>query len=180
MKDKQKILKIGMVVLIVAIIIGMWLVKNPISENQEPSGSTEKLEGADFSLVVTEAVDFKALAEYGLPIIVDYGSDSCIPCKEMAPVLEAMNKEYEGKAFIKFADVWKYYEAASNVPVMMIPTQVFFNADGTPFVPSPELKKEIEFGMYYDEETKEHTFTTHVGGLTQEQFRMILDEMGVE
>ena len=67
------------------------MIKNPIGEKQKPNESTEKVEGADFSLVVTEAVDFKELAKYELPIIVDYGSDSCIPCKEMAPVLEAMN-----------------------------------------------------------------------------------------
>ena len=61
----------------------------------------------------------------------------------MAPVLKNLNAEMHGKAFIKFDDVWKYYEAAANVPVQVIPTQVFFNADGTPFVPSDELAKEI-------------------------------------
>lgn len=131
MKDKQKLIRMLVSVAILIVILGMWFVKNPIEDNHSNDESSEILEGGDFSLNITKAVDFKKLAEYGLPIIVDYGSDSCIPCKQMAPILEKMNMEFEGKAFIKFADVWKYYEATGEVPVQVIPTQVFFYADYT-------------------------------------------------
>lgn len=113
-------------------------------------------------------------------MIVDYGADSCIPCKEMAPVLEKANEAYRGKAFIKFINVWDYPDAANNVPIQVIPTQVLVNADGTPFVPSEGLASQIEFLMYSHRETGEHVFTVHQGGLTEEQMRMILKEMGVE
>lgn len=135
--------------------------------------------GADFSLAATEAIDFETMSSYGLPMIIDYGSDSCIPCKQMAPVLETMNREMENKAFIKFVDVWKYMEAANNVPVQVIPTQVLVNADGTPFVPSDELAGQIEFVQYTTRDTGEHVFTVHQGGMTEEQMRLILAEMGV-
>ncbi len=101
--------------------------------------------GADFSLATTGAIDFETMSSYGLPMIIDYGSDSCIPCKQMAPVLETMNKEMENVAFIKFVDVWKFTEVANSVPVQVIPTQVIVNADVTPFVPSDELAGQIEF-----------------------------------
>ena len=91
-----------------------------------------------------------------------------------------MNEEFWGKAFIKFADVWKYQDSAGNVPIQLIPTQVLFHADGTPFVPSDELQQEMEFIMYSDRESGEHIFTVHQGGLSEEQFRKILSEMGVE
>ncbi len=187
--DKKKSLwvKILVPVLIVAVIGGIWFFKSISEKNiQEPSfsqGSSDlpdNLKDADFSLNVTKEIDFKALSEYGLPIIADYGADSCIPCKQMAPVLKTLNAEMQGKAFIKFVDVWKYYEAAANVPVQVIPTQVFFNADGTPFVPSDKLAKEIQFDMYSDKSTGKHTFTVHQGGLTEAQMRAILKEMGVE
>lgn len=90
-----------------------------------------------------------------------------------------MNKEMENVAFIKFVDVWKYTEAANNVPVQVIPTQVIVNADGTPFVPSDELAAQIEFVQYMSKDTGEHVFTVHQGGLTEEQMRTILAEMGV-
>ena len=190
MKEKKKlILKIIVPLMIVAVVVGMWVIKNSsekedIVDNQKRDEQMqdipEELQSADFSLNATEQIDFASLSEYGLPIIADYGSDSCIPCKEMAPVLEAMNKEFAGKAFIKFTDVWKYQDAADNVPVQVIPTQVLFTADGTPFVPSDELQQEIEFVMYSDRESGEHIFTVHQGGLTEEQFCKILKEMGVE
>lgn len=184
MKNKLWV-KILVPVWIVAVIGGIWILKNttesPTSNpttSQNSTGLPEHPETADFSLRETKAVDFEALSEYGLPIIVDYGADSCIPCKEMAPVLEKANKEFQGKAFIKFINVWDFPDAANNVPVQVIPTQVLFNADGTPFVPSDALAKEIQFDMYKN--TGEHIFTVHQGGLTEEQMWAILKEMGVE
>ena len=84
----------------------------------------------------------------------------------------------QGKAFIKFVDVWKYPDAAGNVPVQVIPTQILVNADGSPFVPSEELAAQIEFIMYSSKDTGEHVFTVHQGGITEDQMRMILKEMG--
>ncbi len=52
-----------------------------------------------------EAIDLDALKTYGLPIIIDFGSDSCIPCQQMAPVLKTMNAAMRGKAIVKFVDV---------------------------------------------------------------------------
>lgn len=185
--DNKKLLKILIPILIVIIIVGMWLVKNRPQKEENVSNQDEQvnelpdeLQDADFSLNVSEAIDFVKLSEYGLPIIADYGSDDCIPCKAMAPVLETMNEEFEGKVFIKFADVWAYPNTANNVPIQLIPTQVLFEADGTPFVPSEEIEQEIEFVMYTDRETGEHIFTVHQGALTESEFRKILKEMGVE
>ena len=47
------------------------------------------------------------------------------------------------------------------------------------FVPSDELAGQIEFVQYMSKDTGEHVFTVHQGGLTEEQMRMILAEMGV-
>lgn len=148
--------------------------------NKSESQDTIIIDGADFSLNVSTAVDYDALFECKVPVIVDYGSDSCIPCQQMAPVLETLNKEMACKAFIKFVDVWKYTDAANDVPIQVIPAQILFNTDGTPFVPSDELAMEIEFMMYSDRETNEYIFTTHQGGITEKQMRKILKEMGVK
>ncbi len=189
MQKKSLLIKILVPVLIVAIIGVMWLIKNrndsevefTNTQNEQINADIpEHLKNADFSLNETSEIDFGTLSEYGLPIIADYGADSCIPCKQMAPVLKKLNTEMNGKAFIKFVDVWQYGEAATNVPVQVIPTQVIFNADGSPFVPSEALAKEIQFDMYSHRDTKEHIFTVHQGGLTEEQMRKILKEMGVE
>jgi len=162
----------------------VWIIKNGIpvrnaaeTKALEPSATAADTttENTSFTLEA-EAIDLAVLFSYKLPIIIDFGSDSCIPCQEMAPVLKSANADYRGRAIIKFVDVWKYTDAASSFPVQVIPTQVFFNADATPYVPSEDLG--IEFGFYSTKDTQKLVFTTHQGGLTEEQLRAILADMG--
>lgn len=182
--NKKLLTKIIVPVLIVIVIGAIWIIKNSTDKTdfteQNTVELTENLENADFSLEATTEIDFTVFTEYGLPVIVDYGSDSCIPCKQMAPALKTLNEEMAGKAFIKFVDVWKYTDAANNVPIQVIPTQILFNADGTPFIPSENLAAKIQFSLYNDKTNGNHVFTTHQGGLTEEEMRAILEEMGVE
>jgi thioredoxin 1 len=128
-------------------------------------------------LHVTSPLDLAALRSSGLPVIIDYGADSCIPCKEMAPVLEELNRDLAGKAIILFVDVWKYRNLAAGVPIQVIPTQVFFDAQGKPFTPPEDLA--IQFNSYSMRDTNEHVFTTHEGGLDKSQLLAILTAMGM-
>jgi thioredoxin 1 len=66
----------------------------------------------------------------GLPRLVDLGADSCIPCKMMAPILDDLKKEYSGKMEVVFIDVWKKREEAGRYGIQLIPTQIFYGADG--------------------------------------------------
>lgn len=169
--NKSKLLKIVILVGIVLVVAGIWIFKNADSETLVTPNNDE-----DFVLEAT-SINLDALKGYGIPIIIDFGSDSCIPCKEMAPVLQTMNAEMQGKAIVKFVDVWKYSEAANDFPIQVIPTQVFINADGTPYMPGEDI--EIRFDMYSYKDTGEHAFTVHQGQLTEEQMRAILADMGV-
>lgn len=180
---KSLILKILIPVLMAGAVGTLWVIKNNSESTQiidvTDVSVTDNLKDADFSLRSETAIDYAALAEYGLPVIVDYGADTCIPCKAMAPVLEKANQTFVGKAFIKFINVWDYPEAAKDVPVQTIPTQIIFNADGSPFIPSDELAEKMEFITYTHRETGEHMFTVHQGGVTEEEMWAILAEMGV-
>jgi thioredoxin 1 len=69
-------------------------------------------------------------ASAGLPRLVDLGADTCIPCKMMAPIIEDMKKEYAGKMEVVFIDVWKKREEAGRYGIQLIPTQIFYGADG--------------------------------------------------
>jgi thioredoxin 1 len=176
MKNKKLIIRIIVPVLILAALTVIWVVKTHPTPTAIDNNLVTAENKEDF-LLETTSVDLKTLTAYGLPIIIDFGSDSCIPCKEMAPVLKTMNAEMQGKAIIKFVDVWKHAEAADGFPIQVIPTQVFIKADGTPYVPSDGI--DVEFTMYTHKETGEHAFTVHQGGLTEDQMRAILTEMGV-
>ncbi len=186
----KKILKVVIPVVMVVIIGGIWIWQSAPQQatvqaevvSQDASASTAQEQTQEilpeFALNET-SIDLEQLKEYELPIIIDFGADSCIPCKEMAPVLEELNAEMQEKAIIKFVDVWKNPEGATDFPVQVIPTQVLYNADGTPYVPSEDVAAGIAFTMYANKDTEEHMFTVHQGGLTEEQMRIILEDMGV-
>ena len=184
--DAKKIVRIVIPALIVLVVAGIWFAKNADTVMNDPAERKSNLsdkskvdDDPNFALEV-ESIDLKTLTAYGLPLIVDFGSDACIPYQEMAPFLRTMNSATRGKAIIKFVDVWKHTTAANDFPVQVIPTRVIINADGTPYVPSDSMKESgIEFTMYSSKDTNEHVFTTHQGGLTEAQMRRILTDMGV-
>lgn len=64
------------------------------------------------------------------PRLVDLGASKCIPCKQMAPILEQLRIEYAGKFEVEFIDVWKTPDAANPYRIRVIPTQIFYGADG--------------------------------------------------
>ena len=64
------------------------------------------------------------------PRLLDLGATTCIPCKKMAPVLEELKTEYEGRLDVEFVDVWKMPGVANQYGVESIPTQIFFDASG--------------------------------------------------
>ena len=75
-------------------------------------------------------IDFNTLPVKGMVTMIDLGAKKCIPCKMMAPILEKMDKKYEGRAAIVFIDVWEHREQAGRFGIRAIPTQIFYDADG--------------------------------------------------
>jgi thioredoxin 1 len=65
-----------------------------------------------------------------LPKLRDLGAGKCIPCKAMAPILEELKKEYAGRMDVEFIDVWQNPDAGKAFNVEMIPTQIFYDAEG--------------------------------------------------
>ncbi|SFM99859.1 thioredoxin family protein [Thermodesulforhabdus norvegica] len=66
----------------------------------------------------------------GMVTLVDLGAHKCIPCKMMAPILDELRKEYDGRAAVLFIDVWENREAARRFGIRAIPTQIFYDKEG--------------------------------------------------
>jgi len=74
--------------------------------------------------------DFKQALASGKPILVDFGANSCVPCRQMRPILREIDKEYTGRARTLVIDVYKYQNLAREYKVQLIPTLVFFDSKG--------------------------------------------------
>ena len=171
-------------VAILVVIAGLWGVKGLVEPgaDAEPAGEDTAVAASSSELwdLSAKSVDMGAIAEADVPAIVDFGSDSGVPCKQMAPVLKRSNEEMRGRAIVKFVDVWKHPDAAAGFPVQVIPTQVLMMPGGKPYEPSERLaaKYGLQFSQYADD-SGNLAFTTHQGALTQEQMDAILSDMGV-
>ena len=73
---------------------------------------------------------FQELLASGKPLVIDFWATWCGPCKRLAPTIEELATEYEGKANIGKCDVEEDDELAMQFQVSSIPTIVFFNAQG--------------------------------------------------
>jgi thioredoxin 1 len=65
-----------------------------------------------------------------IPRLVDLGAGKCVPCRMMAPILEELRSEYAGQFEVIFYDIWKDPRPGEQHGVRVIPTQIFFDAEG--------------------------------------------------
>ena len=61
-----------------------------------------------------------------LPVLVDFSAVWCGPCKQLAPTLEALAKEYSGKFKIAKVDVDKNNQVTQRYKIMNLPTLMVF------------------------------------------------------
>lgn len=66
------------------------------------------------------------------PAIIDFYADWCGPCKMVAPVLEELAKEYEGKITIYKVDTEAEQELSAVFGIRSIPTFLFIPTKGQP------------------------------------------------
>ncbi len=74
--------------------------------------------------------DFSKALKSGKPVVVDFGSNSCIPCRQMRPILKEIKNEHFEKAEVLVIDVYKYNMLAREYKIRMIPTLAFFDSNG--------------------------------------------------
>jgi len=77
-----------------------------------------------------------------IPAIIDFYADWCGPCKMVAPVLEELSKEYEGKINIYKIDTEVEQELASVFGIRSIPSLLFIPADEKPQMAQGALPKD--------------------------------------
>lgn len=77
-----------------------------------------------------------------LPCIIDFYADWCQPCKMIAPVLEELAEEYDGKVNIYKVDTESEQELAGAFGIQSIPSLLFVPTDGKPQMAAGALPKD--------------------------------------
>ena len=101
---------------------------------------------------ITDETFQAEVIESDVPVLVDFWADWCAPCKIIAPIVEDLASEYDGK--IKFAklDVDSNPKAAQEYGVRGIPTLLIFRG-GSPVdqvvgaVPKATLKNRLDLAL---------------------------------
>lgn len=77
-----------------------------------------------------------------LPCLIDFYADWCGPCKMVAPILEELSKEYDGKINIYKVNTEEEQELASAFGIRSIPSLLFCPKDGKPQMVMGALPKQ--------------------------------------
>ncbi len=70
--------------------------------------------------------EFKEVINSDTLVIVDFYAEWCMPCRYLSPVLEKLEKEYDGRARFYKLDVDEEQEVAVELGIASIPTVLFF------------------------------------------------------
>ena len=105
-----RITKIIIIIILIFSVIGIWGYKTYVVK-KAPNQPTKDI-------------------VKGKPTLVDLGSSTCIPCREMVPVLAEVKKTYDGKVVVKFIDINENPEETNKYEIKVIPPQIFLDRDG--------------------------------------------------
>ena len=77
---------------------------------------------------ITDATFEEEVLNADTPVLVDFWADWCAPCKIIAPIVEELAEEYDGKVKFGKVDVDSNPKVATNYGIRGIPTLLIFKA----------------------------------------------------
>ena len=77
------------------------------------------------ALQITDA-NFEELVNSGKPMVLDFWAEWCGPCRMIAPIIDELATEYEGRVTIGKMDVDNNNDVVAQFGIRYIPTVLFF------------------------------------------------------
>lgn len=110
------------------------------AENGEPEYLT-------YDTFIEKVWDFETnpqewIYEGDVPCVIDFYADWCRPCRMVAPIMDDLAKEYDGKVKVYKIDVDKEKRLASVFQVRSIPAVLFSPMNGKPMMQAGALPKD--------------------------------------
>ena len=103
-------------------------------------------------LAVTDSNFEQMVLQAETPVLVDFWAPWCRPCLMIAPVLDELAREYDGRLSIMRMDVDQNPKTPTKYGIMSIPTLLIFK-EGNPvshvvgFRPKAELKRNLDAAL---------------------------------
>lgn len=121
---------------------------NNSTKKKEAQKYVTELTTSDFLAKVYNYYEYpnKWKFEGDLPVIIDFYANWCGPCKKLAPLLDELGREYDGKIRIYKVDVDKETDLAGAFGIESVPTLLF--------VPMGRHPERVE-GFLYKKQLKE-------------------------
>lgn len=185
----KKIISIILILVVVGILFGLYTYKNlnksstdtnkVSSEAQNSSeGSSPNKDGdaSGKSIETNKPINYDAIFKEGKPLILVFGSEDCVACRNLKPVLQKLSDKHDGEIYIKYVDIVKNPDSYDNYTFQYIPSLIFYKNDGTPYIPSKEYVDEYNFEMPKDD-SNNVKYTLHQGALPKEILEDIIQEL---
>ena len=86
----------------------------------------------------------KELIETGQPVVIDFWAEWCGPCRRVAPIIEELAGEYEGKVLIGKCDIEDAVDTANDFDICTIPTIVYIRDGEVGSASKADIKARIE------------------------------------
>jgi thioredoxin len=120
---------------------------NPGTVKHDDSQDEMKPEYLTYDTFIEKVWNFEAnpqewVYEGDVPCVIDFYADWCKPCRMVAPIMDDLAKEYNGKVKIYKIDVDKEKRLASVFQVRSIPSVLFSPMEGRPMMQAGALPKD--------------------------------------
>lgn len=185
----KKFISIVLILIVVCILFGIYAYKNKNNQSTETNKSTSEAQNSsknsssknnggnsNNSIETDEPIDYDGIVKEGKSLILIFGSEDCVACRQLKPVMQKLSDKYEGKIYIKYVDIVKHPDFYDNYKFQYIPSLIFFKNDGTPYIPSKEYVDEYNFEIAKDD-SGNAKYTLHQGALPQEILENIIQEL---
>lgn len=121
---------LSMLLGIISMVSAAEIYANENPAEAEQSKAVIELTTEQFNKLVFNTKSDKLVYLGKLPAIVDFTAVWCGPCRQTAPVLEEIAKEYAGKIVVYKVDVDKCGQIAQAMGISSIPAIMYIPADG--------------------------------------------------
>lgn len=130
-----------------SILIAMAVIVFGLTVNAQEEKKESKVQHLTYKEFLKKVWDFEKspntfVYKGKLPAIVDFYADWCGPCRRVAPIMEKLAEEYDGKLLIYKVNTQNETGLASAFQIRSIPTVLFIPMEGQPMMQVGALPEE--------------------------------------